>query len=320
MGYPQSLWPKAIRFKHLHELRVLPSKSPFNRMGKPFNVFSCIFGLNYHLFLPMNKLIFGLGIAALLVMGCAKVPITQRKQVKLLPKSTLNEMSFTNYREFLATHSLSNQATDREMVVRVGKRIQAATERYFKAKNQSKYLAGYKWEFNLVEDPAVNAWCMPGGKVVVYTGLLKVTQNEDALAVVMGHEIAHALANHGNERMSQGLLAQTGAVAVDVALSQKPQETRNLFMNAYGVGANLGALLPFSRLHESEADEIGLVLMAMAGYKYEEAIPFWERMAKAGGAAPPQFLSTHPSSSTRIENLKKLMPKAKFYAQKYGTS
>jgi predicted Zn-dependent protease len=268
----------------------------------------------------MKKLTYSLLGILLIVAGCTKVPITQRKQVKLLPKSTLNEMSFTSYREFLATHTLSNQTSDREMVTRVGKKIQSATERYFKAKNQSKYLAGYKWEFNLVEDPAVNAWCMPGGKVVVYTGLLKVTQNEDALAVVMGHEIAHAIANHGNERMSQGLLAQTGAVAVDVALSQKPQETRDLFNNAYGVGANLGALLPFSRLHESEADEIGLILMAMAGYNYEEAVPFWQRMAQAGGAAPPQFLSTHPSSSTRIENLKKVMPKAKFYAQKYGTS
>lgn len=269
----------------------------------------------------MMKKIAPILLGMLLVWGsCAKVPITNRKQVKLLPKSTLNQLSFTSYRDFLATHPLSNNATDREMVTRVGKRIQSATERYFKAKNQSKYLTGYKWEFNLVEDPAVNAWCMPGGKVVVYTGLLKVTQNEDALAVVMGHEIAHALANHGNERMSQGLMAQTGAVAIDLALSQKPEETRNLFLNAYGAGASLGAILPFSRLHESEADEIGLILMAMAGYRYEEAIPFWERMAKAGGAAPPQLLSTHPSNATRIENLKKAMPKAKYYAQKYGTS
>lgn len=266
----------------------------------------------------MKKYFFLLGIGLLLFAACAKVPITNRKQMKLLPKSTLNELSLSSYREFLSTHTLSTNQANKEMVLRAGNRIKAATERFFSATGKSKYLSGYKWEFNLVEDPSVNAWCMPGGKVVVYTGLLNVTQNEDALAVVMGHEIAHALANHGNERMSQGLIAQMGGTALSVALSQKPAETRNLFLNAYGAGANLGAILPFSRLHESEADEIGLILMAIAGYNPEESVPFWERMAKAGGATPPAILSTHPSNATRIENLRKLIPKAKAYGQKYG--
>jgi predicted Zn-dependent protease len=170
-----------------------------------------------------------------------------------------------------------------------------------------------------VEENTVNAWCMPGGKVVVYTGLLPVALNDDGLAVVMGHEIAHAIANHGNERMSQGLAAQAGGVALSVALSNKSPETQNLFLKAYGVGANVGAMLPFSRLHESEADEMGLILMAMAGYNPDEAIKFWERMDKATqGQAPPEFLSTHPAHSTRIQNLKKAIPKARAYATKYG--
>jgi predicted Zn-dependent protease len=252
------------------------------------------------------------------ISACTQVPITGRKQFKLLPNSTLNAMASTQYREFLRTHRLSNDAVQSDMVKRVGTKIQRAVTNYFRVKKQLKYIAGYNWEFNLVDDPTVNAWCMPGGKVVVYTGLLPVSLNEDGLAVVMGHEIAHAIANHGNERMSQGLAAQAGGLALSVALSSRPAETQNLFLQAYGVGTQLGALLPFSRLHESEADELGLIFMAMAGYNPEEAIPFWQRMDRASsGAEPLEFLSTHPAHGTRINKLKAVIPKAKEYAKNY---
>lgn len=251
--------------------------------------------------------------------ACKKVPITGRRQMKLLPNSTLNGMAVSEYKTFLQSNAVSNDARNTAMVKRVGEKIQMAVETYFAAKKQSKYLEGYRWQFNLVDDAAVNAWCMPGGKVVVYTGLLPVAANEDGLAVVMGHEIAHAIANHGNERMSQSLLAQGGGMALSAFLQTKPQAAHDMFMKAYGVGAQVGALLPFSRLQESEADELGLIFMAIAGYNPEEAVPFWGRMAKAsGGGAPPEFLSTHPSSSTRIAKLKQVIPKAKLYAKKYG--
>ena len=257
--------------------------------------------------------------ATLLVMAaCAKVPFTGRKQMKLLPNSTLNQMAAEEYQKFLVTHPLSTDASKNEQVKRVGERIRMAVVNYFRIKKQTKLLAGYKWVFNVVEDRTVNAWCMPGGKVVVYTGLLPVALNDDGLAVVMGHEIAHAIANHGNERMSQGLAEQAGGLALSVALSNKSPETQNLFMKAYGIGANVGAMLPFSRLHESEADEIGLILMAMAGYNPDEAIAFWQRMDKASsGQAPPEFLSTHPAHSTRIERLRKVIPTAKQYALRF---
>ncbi|MFN8396552.1 MAG: M48 family metallopeptidase [Bacteroidia bacterium] len=253
----------------------------------------------------------------LVFAACTKVPITGRRQMKLLPSSTLNSMALDEYKQFLSSHTLSTDPAKTAQVKRVGERIQKAVTNYFKVKGQTKYLAGYRWEFNTVEDKTVNAWCMPGGKVVVYTGLLPVAANDDGLAVVMGHEIAHAIANHGNERMSQGLAAQAGGVALSVALSNKSPQTQDLFMKAYGVGANVGAILPFSRMHESEADEMGLIFMAMAGYNPEEAVAFWKRMDDASKGGPPEFLSTHPAHSTRIERLKKVIPVAKNYAKKY---
>lgn len=260
-------------------------------------------------------------VGLLFLVACHKVPITNRKQVKLLPNSTLNTMALDGYKDFLSKNTLSTNAEQTAMVKRAGDRISKAAERYFKAKGHAKYLANYKWEFNLVEDKNVNAWCMPGGKVVVYTGIMPVCKDEDGLAVVMGHEIAHAIANHGNERMSQGLAAQMGGLALSTAMASKPQATQNLFMQAYGAGAQVGALLPFSRLHESEADEIGLVLSTMAGYDPEAAVPFWGRMnALSNGQRPPEFLSTHPSPKTRMEKLKAVVPKAKLYAKKYGTA
>ncbi|MCB0526323.1 MAG: M48 family metallopeptidase [Saprospiraceae bacterium] len=253
------------------------------------------------------------------VFACSKNVFTGRKGLNLIPVQTLNQMSFTEYRSFLQENKPVSNGKDVDLVRRVGNDIKAATQVYYKAKGKQSELKNFAWEFNVVDDPnTVNAFCMPGGKVVVYTGILKITQNEDALAVVMGHEIAHALAGHGNERMSQGLVAQLGLTSLDIALSQKPAATRNLLLSAAGAGAQLGVLLPFSRKHESEADEIGLYLMAMAGYNPAEAAPFWDRMNKsAGGSRPPEFLSTHPDPTKRSQNLRSLVNKARAYAVRY---
>lgn len=236
----------------------------------------------------------------------------------MLPESSLMSMSLTSYQSFLTENSVVPVNDDRtRMVKRVGERIAKATEAYLKQKGNSKRIKDYKWEFNLVNDNTVNAWCMPGGKVVIYTGILEYTKDEEGLAVVMGHEIAHAIARHGNERMSQGLMVELGGVGLAVASQNQPEQTQNLFMTAYGLGTTVGALLPFSRLHESEADEMGLAFMAMAGYNPEKAIDFWTRMSKAGGASVPEFLSTHPSHETRIARIKEYLPKAKAMGNKY---
>lgn len=251
------------------------------------------------------------------LMACSKVPISNRKQMNLLPESELVAMSLTEYRSFLSQNPPAS-ATDpnAQMVKRVGQNIQNAVITYMNQHKMGDRVKGYKWEFNLVNDDQVNAWCMPGGKVVVYSGLLKVTQTEPALAVVMGHEIAHAIARHGNERMSQQLLAQAGGVALNVAVANKTPQAQQAFMTAYGVGTTVGVLLPYSRLQETEADELGLIFSAMAGYDPREAPAFWQRMSKVGGASPPELLSTHPSDQTRINNLNKFMPKALKYYKK----
>lgn len=247
-------------------------------------------------------------------IGCSSVPITGRSQLNLIPASTLNSMSFQQYDEFIGSAQLSENQAQVNMVKRVGVNIQHAVERYFAQKGKSGALSDYRWEFNLVEDPAINAWCMPGGKVVVYSGLLPVAKNEAGLAVVMGHEIAHAIAEHGNERMSQQMLASAGGLALGEIIKDKSQDTQNLMMAAYGAGAQVGVLLPFSRKHEAEADHLGLIFMAMAGYDPNEAVGFWQRMAaQKQGGAPPEFLSTHPSDESRIKNLKKLIPEAMQY-------
>jgi len=250
----------------------------------------------------------------LLLSGCTEVEITGRQQFNVVPDSMMNSMSFQSYGEFLSKHKLSTNAEQAEMVKRVGGRIQKAVEQYCEKNYIQDQLANYKWEFNLVEDPNVNAWCMPGGKVVVYTGLLPIAQGEAGLAVVMGHEIAHAFAKHGAERMTQGLLVQMGGIALSTALKDKPEQTKDLFMQSYGIGTQVGVLLPYSRVHEKEADHLGLVFMAMAGYNPEEAVSFWQRMAAANkGPRPPEILSTHPADETRINNIKDLLPEAKEY-------
>jgi len=244
--------------------------------------------------------------------ACTKVPITKRKQINMLPESTLISMSLTEYHDFLQQHPAVMTSADANTVKNVGARIQAAVTQYMNQNGYASRIQGYKWEFNLVNSAEVNAWCMPGGKVVVYSGLLPVTLDETSLAIVMGHEIAHAVARHGNERMSQMMVAAGLGMGLDIALSQKSTQTRSIFMAAYGVGAGLGTLA-YSRLHESEADKLGLVFAAMAGYDPQKAIPFWERMAAKGGSKPPEILSTHPSDATRIADLKAFMPQAMKY-------
>jgi predicted Zn-dependent protease len=252
----------------------------------------------------------------LTVQACSTVPITGRKQFTLLPDAQLLSMSFEQYGQFLKENKLSRNSSQTAMVKRVGKRIQGAVESFFKQRNESQELKGYAWEFNLVENKEVNAWCMPGGKVVVYSGILPMAQNENGLAVVISHEIAHAVAGHGNERISQMLVAQMGGMALNEALSQKPQQTRSLVMTAFGAGVQIGALLPFSRLHESEADRLGLIFMAMAGYDPNGAVPFWQRMAQKSGGQPPEFLSTHPTDESRIQKVRAAMPEAMTYYKK----
>jgi len=266
----------------------------------------------------MNRRHFVFVILLLFVfVSCSTVPITGRKQLNLIPEGEMLSMSFQQYDDFLKSNKLSTDQAKTQMVKKVGLRIQRAVEQFFAQKGMTDQLKDYKWEVNLVESKEVNAWCMPGGKIVVYTGILPITQNEAGLAVVMGHEVAHAIAEHGNERMSQGLIAQLGAAGLSAALQNKPEETKNLWMSAYSVGAQYGALLPFSRTQESEADEIGLTLMAMAGYDPTEAVSFWQRMASnSGGQSPPEFLSTHPSDETRIAAIKQHLPEALKYYHK----
>jgi predicted Zn-dependent protease len=269
----------------------------------------------------MVRKIFFLFLVSAFIISCSKNALTGKKQLTLLPESELQSMATQQYQQFLSSNKVlaTNTNRDAEMVRRVGQRITKAVETYYAEKGMSDKLAGYKWEYNLVDDKTVNAWCMPGGKIVVYTGLLPISQNEAALAAVMGHEVSHALLQHGNQRMSQGLLASVGQVALAVAVANKPQETQNLFLGAYGAGAQVGVLLPFSRKNELEADKYGLMWTAIAGYNPQEAIALWERMEKASnGQAPPEFLSTHPSEGRRIDQLQKFMPEALKYYRPIG--
>jgi predicted Zn-dependent protease len=262
------------------------------------------------------KKVFVLLVFGCLLAGCALNLVTGRKQLSLVKESDLQLMATSEYKTFLTEHKVLSSGTSRDAatVDRVGARIANAIQKYFTGKGNGQVLDGYLWEFNTVESKEINAWCMPGGKVVIYTGLLPVTQNETALAIVMGHEIAHSVAKHGNERMSQAMVQQMGGMALEVALAQKPQETKDLFMSTYGIGSELGAILPWSRQQETEADQYGLIFAAMAGYDPREAIPFWERMSAAGNGSTPEFLSTHPSDATRLRKLKQFIPEAlKYY-------
>jgi predicted Zn-dependent protease len=253
-------------------------------------------------------------LVLLLAVACAKVPITGRRQLSLVDEGQMMGMALTQYQEFLqATPPLPSSDNRVKMVRRIGDRLASAATKYLEENHAGDRVAGFQWEFNVVDEGTVNAWCMPGGKVVVYTGILPVTQDEASLAVVMGHEIAHAIARHGNERMSQGMAVQGAGMTLEVLTAQNPGYASDLFMQSYGIGSQLG-MLAYSRKHESEADKMGLVFMAMAGYDPRVAPTFWERMSAGGGEKPPEFMSTHPSDETRIRDLNAYMPEAlKYY-------
>lgn len=266
--------------------------------------------------MKLMKSIFVTIIATTILSACSTNAITGRKQLSLFPESSLQQEALTQYRSFLSEHKVLNTA-DAAMVKRVGSRVASAIRSYYAKEGKSKLLEGYNWEFNLVDDKQVNAWCMPGGKVVVYSGLLPVTKNETALAIVLGHEITHAIAGHSNERMSQVALAQGIGTAGNV-FTQNRTQANAIFNNVYAPAASVGVLLPNSRKQEYEADRFGLIFAAMAGYDPREAIPFWKRMAAtSNGNKPPEFLSSHPADHNRIEQLKKYMPEAlKYYTRR----
>lgn len=252
------------------------------------------------------------------VAACKTNPFTGKKTLNFYPNSQIFPTAFAQYDSFLEENNVVSGTADARLITKVGQRISTAAERWLNANGYPGYLKDYRWEYNLVNDSTVNAWCMPGGKIVFYTGILPICQGETGVAVVMGHEVAHALADHGAQRMSAGVLQQLGAVAGNVAI-QDP-ETRNVFNQAYGVGSAVGVMLPFSRSHETEADRIGLQIMAIAGYNPDEAAELWKRMQARGGQAPPEFLSTHPSNETRISNLTSWAPAAKTEARKFGVT
>jgi predicted Zn-dependent protease len=265
----------------------------------------------------MIKRVLTFSLIALVLYACAKVAVTGRQQLSLVSNAEIIPMANQQYDSVVSTARLSNNQQQTAMVKNVGTRIQRAVEQYMAQNNASAELEGFQWEFNLIEDPkTVNAWCMPGGKVAFYTGIIPICQNEAGVAVVMGHEVAHAVANHARERMSQGLVANGLLGTLGAALGQNPTLTKQLFFQAVGVGAQVG-MLKFSRQHESEADRIGLIFMAMAGYDPHEAPRFWERMSsQAGGAEPPEWLSTHPSHGSRIRDLNDAIPEAMKYYKK----
>lgn len=264
----------------------------------------------------MLKKVLFLFFVAQVLYSCATVPITGRRQLNLVPNAEVLPMSFDQYSQVLKESKISDNQKWTAMVKNTGQKIQRAVEQFMQEKGFEDQLEGYAWEFNLLASDEVNAWCMPGGKVAFYTGIMPICQDETGVAVVMGHEIAHAIANHGRERMSEGLVANLGLSSLSAALGQNPTLTQELLLQSVGIGTQLG-MLSFSRTHESEADEMGLIFMAMAGYDPREAPEFWQRMAaESSGQRQPEFLSTHPHPENRIEDLNKIMPKAlKYYKQ-----
>ncbi|MBO3116325.1 M48 family metallopeptidase [Winogradskyella sp. DF17] len=252
------------------------------------------------------------------ILSCATNPFTGKSTMAFVSNDQLFPAAFAQYNQVLSENKVVTGTKDAEMITRVGQRIAIAAERWLNANGYQGYLDDYKWEYKLIESEQVNAWCMPGGKIAFYTGILPIAQNETGVAAIMGHEVAHALANHGQQRMSAAYIQQGLAVAGNVALSDD-QQALDIFNQSYGVASNVAGMLPFSRSHETEADKIGLYLMAVAGYNPDEASELWKRMkANSGGQAPPEFLSTHPSNDSRIQNLQALSPKAKEEAKKFG--
>jgi predicted Zn-dependent protease len=261
----------------------------------------------------MRQKIISFCIVTIMAVQCATVPLTGRKQFSIIPASQIMALGTDSYSQILKENKISSNAQYVNTVRSVGHNLSGAVERYFASKNMSDQLKGYAWEYNVLQSKEVNAFCLPGGKIAFYEGIMPVCIDETGVAVVMSHEVSHAIANHGSERMSEQMAVQLGGMALETALQQKPETTRAIAMAAFGVGTSVGVLLPFSRTQESEADELGLYFMAMAGYDPSKAIDFWQRMMDQSKGAPPEFLSTHPSDQTRINDLKKHMSKAMQY-------
>lgn len=268
------------------------------------------------------KLSYKMGLfVVVLAMSCTKNPFTGKKTMAFVSNNALFPSAFQQYSQFLAENKVIKGTADAKRIEAIGMKIKVAAEKYLTANGYPTYLNEYKWEYNLVESKELNAWCMPGGKIVFYTGILPVCKDDAGIAAVMGHEVAHALANHGQQRMSAGVLQQLGAVGTALVADKYAPNYRNEAMQAYGATSNVLGMLPFSRAHESEADMIGLTLMAIAGYNPDNAVKLWERMsALSEGKTPPEFLSTHPSNETRIKELQALLPQAKAEAAKFGVT
>ena len=258
----------------------------------------------------MKKLVI---LSLIYLVSCSTVPMTGRKQLVAIPSSQMIALSDESYAQVLKEGKISSNAEYRASVQKVGENLTRAVEKYMTENGMEEYIQGYKWQYNVLVSEQLNAWCMPGGQIAFYEGIMPVCMDESGIAVVMGHEIAHAVAQHGNERMSQQLAIQLGGIALSEALRTQKQETIDLALLAFGVGSKVGIELPYSRTHESEADELGLYFMAMAGYNPQGAPDFWKRMEAKGGSRPPEFLSTHPDPANRTEDLNRHMPKAMEY-------
>ncbi len=266
---------------------------------------------------PLRYLLLFLFIA----ISCNTNPFTEKKTLAIVPNSTLIPMSFKQYDQVLDKENIEKGTEDAKMIQRIGDRIANAAEKWLAEKGYEDYTKDYEWEFSLIKKDMINAWAMPGGKVAFYTGILPVAKNDNGIATIMGHEVAHALANHGQQRMSAASIQQAVGVVGTAAIGDDNEEEQEIFNVAYGLGSQLGVMLPFSRKHETEADKIGLTIMAIAGYDPSNAYKLWQRMSEAsGGKAPPEFLSTHPSNETRIQNLKNWSSEAKQKARELGVS
>lgn len=263
----------------------------------------------------MKKILLLLAVAAVALTSCKTVPISGRSQLNLVNDSEVLASSLASYKQYMSTATPSGNTVQSEQVTRVGRRIANATETYLRQNGLESEIANYQWEFNLVKSNEVNAFCMPGGKIVVYEGMMNIAKTDEELAVILGHEVAHAVAKHSNERMSQQMLAQYGAQALSIFTQGQSATTQELANKVYGLGANYAVMLPFSRKHETEADEMGLVLMTMAGYDPMASVTVWQRMAAQSQQKVPEIMSTHPSDQSRISNLSKKAPEVK---QKYA--
>lgn len=256
----------------------------------------------------------------LLVSGCKTNPFTGERNLNFVSNAQIFPASFEQYEQVLDQSQVITNTPESRLIKNVGQKIATAAERYLNANGYEGYTDDYAWEFSLInDDDQVNAWAMPGGKIAFYTGIMPIAKNETGVAAIMAHEVAHALADHGAQRMSTAQLQQVGGAVLGAAVGGRSESTQQIIAQAYGLGSQFGVMLPFSRSHETEADRIGLTLMAIAGYEPEEAANLWRRMQEqSDGQAPPEFLSTHPNPQTRIDNIEKWAPQARAEARKYG--